>query len=94
MSRFFTNIRNSLPRTYWRRSPTRASSTSATLSQNDISEPRRRYEPGGYHPVTAGAVYNQRYRAVRKLGWGLYSVVWLVEDIQFVFDLLVPWTAL
>lgn len=95
MSRFLTTIRNNLPRRS-RSSPitlNRASSTlSAIFPRNHSPEPSHRYEPGGYHPVTAGEVYNQRYKAIRKLGWGLYSVVWLVQDIQFVFDLVVSWT--
>ncbi len=88
MSKFLTSIRNSLSRRC-RSSPPRASSTlAATSPRNNNSEPHHRYEPGGYHPVSVGEIYNQRYRTVRKLGWGLYSVVWLVEDTQFVFDLL------
>lgn len=53
------------------------------------SAPHHRYKPGGYHPVLAGEVYNQRYRVLRKLGWDLYSTVWLVQDTQFVSDLVV-----
>ncbi len=38
------------------------------------------YEPGGFHPVHLGGVYDSRYRVVHKLGFGGYSTVWLVRD--------------
>ncbi len=38
------------------------------------------YEPGGFHPVHLGDVYDSRYRVVHKLGFGGYSTVWLVRD--------------
>lgn len=91
MSRLLTNMMNTILRRSTS-SPTRASSTlSITVLRKNSPEPHHRYEPGGYHPVIAGEIYNQRYRAIRKLGWGLYSVVWLVQDIQFVFALAVSW---
>ena len=34
--------------------------------------------------TTAGEVYNQRYKVMRKLGLGIYSTVWLVQNSQFV----------
>ena len=40
------------------------------------------YHPGGYHPVQLSDVINNRYRVVRKLGWGQFSTVWLVFDTQ------------
>jgi len=40
------------------------------------------YHPGGYHPVQLGDVINNRYRVVRKSGWGQFSTVWLVLDTQ------------
>ncbi|WQF87738.1 Putative protein kinase [Colletotrichum destructivum] len=37
-----------------------------------------RYCPGGYHPVRIGGVFdNGKYRIVSKLGYGVYSTVWL-----------------
>jgi serine/threonine-protein kinase SRPK3 len=69
---------------------THASSTlSVNIHRQNNSAPQHRYKPGGYHPVRAGEVYNQRYQVIRKLGWGLYSTVWFVHDIQFVFDLVI-----
>ncbi|PPQ83807.1 hypothetical protein CVT26_004519, partial [Gymnopilus dilepis] len=47
-------------------------------------EPLEEYRKGGYHPVAIGDVLGSptsrsRYRVVRKLGWGVYSTVWLVR---------------
>ncbi|KAF9568521.1 kinase-like protein [Agrocybe pediades] len=39
------------------------------------------YNAGGYLPVKVGDVFNNnRYRVIRKLGWGHFSTVWLVKD--------------
>ncbi|KAK7195398.1 serine/threonine-protein kinase [Novymonas esmeraldas] len=46
------------------------------------NEPSREYRKGGYHHVVVGEIYNDRYRIVRKLGWGYFSTVWLVWDYQ------------
>ncbi|TFK30402.1 kinase-like protein [Coprinopsis marcescibilis] len=41
------------------------------------------YNAGGYLPVKVGDSFKQgRYRVVRKLGWGHFSTVWLVNDSQ------------
>ncbi|CCW61497.1 unnamed protein product [Phytomonas sp. EM1] len=40
------------------------------------------YRRGGYHPVVVGDIYHNRYRIVKKLGWGYFSTVWLVWDYQ------------
>ena len=38
---------------------------------------------GGYHPVRPGEKYkNGRYTVLHKLGWGHFSTVWLVHDVQ------------
>lgn len=38
---------------------------------------------GGYHPVRIGEKYKEgRYVVLRKLGWGHFSTVWLVQDTQ------------
>jgi len=43
------------------------------------------YTKGGYHPVKLGDSFNDdRYRIVRKLGWGHFSTVWLARDILYV----------
>ncbi|KAJ5929206.1 kinase-like protein [Penicillium verhagenii] len=42
-----------------------------------------RYRPGGYHPLKIGDDLNDgRYRLVDKLGYGGYSTIWLVRDLQ------------
>eukprot|EP00049_Salpingoeca_infusionum_P000267 m.38617 g.38617 ORF g.38617 m.38617 type:complete len:555 (-) comp10210_c0_seq2:398-2062(-) len=61
----------------------RASSASAAIRLDDSSddeEDEADYRRGGYHPVTLGEVYKQRYRILKKLGWGHFSTVWLVKD--------------
>jgi serine/threonine-protein kinase SRPK3 len=40
------------------------------------------YRPGGFHPVHIGDVFGNRYKVLRKLGYGLYSTVWLVRDMK------------
>ncbi|KAF5707131.1 CMGC SRPK kinase [Fusarium globosum] len=40
------------------------------------------YHPGGYHPVHLGDVIQERYRIIRKVGWGQYSTVWLAVDMR------------
>ncbi|RDA82776.1 hypothetical protein CP532_0407 [Ophiocordyceps camponoti-leonardi (nom. inval.)] len=42
-----------------------------------------RYCPGGYHPVRIGDVFDDgKYKVVRKLGYGVYSTVWLAHDLE------------
>jgi hypothetical protein len=41
-------------------------------------EPLSDYDMNGYHRVSTGDVLASRYRIVRKVGWGVYSTVWLV----------------
>ncbi|KAG8706790.1 serine/threonine protein kinase, CMGC group [Ceratobasidium sp. 394] len=38
------------------------------------------YQPGGYLRVRIADRFVQRYRVVRKLGWGHFSTVWLAHD--------------
>ncbi|KAH8244711.1 hypothetical protein KR038_000396, partial [Drosophila bunnanda] len=38
------------------------------------------YKLGGYHPVSVGDVFKDRYYAIHKLGWGHFSVVWMCFD--------------
>ncbi|KAL3479974.1 hypothetical protein BJX99DRAFT_255133 [Aspergillus californicus] len=39
------------------------------------------YDARHYFPVESGSVFNQRYEALAKLGWGSCSTVWLVRDL-------------
>ena len=38
------------------------------------------YQRKYYYPVKIGQVFNDRYRAIAKLGYGAYSTVWLAWD--------------
>lgn len=40
------------------------------------------YRPGGYHDVSPGDLYNNRYYVIRKLGWGHFSTVWFSWDLR------------
>ncbi|PWY93951.1 CMGC protein kinase [Aspergillus sclerotioniger CBS 115572] len=40
------------------------------------------YDPRSYFPVEPGYVFNQRFEALSKLGWGSGSTVWLVRDLH------------
>lgn len=47
----------------------------------DKEEGAKEYGPGGYKPLAIGDVLRKgRYIVVRKLGWGHFSTVWLVQD--------------
>lgn len=49
------------------------------FSEESIS----RYCHGGYHPVRIGDVFdNGKYRIVSKLGYGVYSTVWLACHLE------------
>jgi serine/threonine protein kinase len=63
------------------RSFTSTSGTGEYIPVDDV-EKLERYRPGGYHPITIGALLNDRYRIVHKLGFGTYSTVWLARDQQ------------
>jgi hypothetical protein len=39
-------------------------------SDDDEQEDPKDYCKGGYHPITIGSTFNQRYHVIRKLGWG------------------------
>lgn len=46
-------------------------------------ENKSRYVPGGYHPVRIGDTFaSGQYRVLRKLGYGVYSTVWLAHDTK------------
>ncbi|KAI9068928.1 kinase-like protein [Trametes sanguinea] len=52
-----------------------------TLVQNPYPEEDFSINGPGYYPVRLGQVFHSgRYCVVRKLGWGLYSNVWLARD--------------
>ena len=41
------------------------------------------YVEGGYHHVSVGDIFNDTYVIVRKLGFGVYSTVWLANDRKY-----------
>lgn len=46
-------------------------------------ENMNRYRSGGFHPVTIGDTFKGgKYEVIRKLGFGVYSTVWLCRDNQ------------
>ncbi len=51
-------------------------------SSEDDCEDAKDYRKGGYHPVNIGDVYRGRYKVLRKLGYGHFSTVWLVLDME------------
>jgi serine/threonine-protein kinase SRPK3 len=55
---------------------------SPDTSSQDIEEGRDVYRPGGFHPVYIGDVYHDKYKVLNKIGYGVYSTVWLARDLQ------------
>ncbi|EMD36090.1 hypothetical protein CERSUDRAFT_156845 [Gelatoporia subvermispora B] len=69
------------------RASQRSSSTEAAKKPwawIDNEESLDDYGPSGYYPVAIGAVLGSQYRVVGKLGWGIYSTVWLVQQQRYV----------
>ncbi|KAK4163967.1 Serine/threonine-protein kinase [Cladorrhinum sp. PSN259] len=59
------------------------SSTQPAQTHAFSEEALSRYCTGGYHPVRIGDVFNGgKYRVLRKLGYGVYSTVWLACDLK------------
>lgn len=56
-------------------------SDSDGLYENDATvESPSEYKKGGYHPVSIGEKYNEKYIIEKKLGFGYFSTVWLASD--------------
>lgn len=51
-------------------------------SDHDEQEDPKDYCKGGYHHVSIGDFYNDRYKVLRKVGWGHFSTVWLSWDTK------------
>ncbi|KAG8415453.1 hypothetical protein J3458_009300 [Metarhizium acridum] len=53
--------------------------SSSTIAEESIA----RYCKGGYHPVRIGDQFNNnKYKVVSKMGYGVYSTVWLAFDLE------------
>lgn len=52
------------------------------VTSEDEEEGKAAYRPGGFHPVYIGDIFNDRYEVLNKIGYGGYSTVWLVKDLQ------------
>ncbi|PNP51065.1 hypothetical protein THARTR1_08293 [Trichoderma harzianum] len=53
-------------------------------TSEDMEEGKAAYRPGGFHPVYIGDIFNDRYKILNKIGYGVYSTVWLVKDLQAI----------
>lgn len=51
-------------------------------ASEDVEEGRAAYRLGGFHSVYIGDVFNDRSKVLNKIGYGRYSTVWLVKDLQ------------
>ena len=67
-------------------SPSSTSQPAGSIQSSNVLdvEVQNEYRLGGFHPVELGDVLGARYRVVRKLGYGQYSTVWLVEDNGYI----------
>lgn len=45
------------------------------------------YRAERYYPVRIGDVFRSKYRIVAKLGFGMYSTVWLCRDLEYVLQI-------
>ncbi|KAE8356786.1 kinase-like domain-containing protein [Aspergillus coremiiformis] len=50
------------------------------MASQHFAEGLHSYHPNGFHLVHLGDIFHCRYKVLRKLGYGRYSTVWLVED--------------
>jgi hypothetical protein len=67
------------------------SSPSTTSTPYRIIEELNLCTPGGFHRVSLSDTFNSgRYAVLRKLGYGLYSTVWLARDAEYVEASLCP----
>lgn len=54
----------------------------AIVDDDSDQEPAEDYRVGGYHPVRPTETYGERFKVLGKLGWGVYSTVWLADDLK------------
>lgn len=82
MLRLLSSVRGAVSRQIPRGPTTGVRPLSFVVDRKYAREPSQAYKPGGFHPINVGEVYNERYEVVRQLGWGVYSTVWLVQDVK------------
>ncbi|KAM5341966.1 hypothetical protein ACJ41O_014997 [Fusarium nematophilum] len=56
------------------------------IACGDIEEGIAAYQPGGFHPVYIGDLFDDRFKVLSKIGYGVYSTVWLVRDLRASSD--------
>ena len=56
------------------------SSCSYSSSYEGSQENFNDYKPGGYAPISIGELLNNRYKIIKKIGFGVFSVVYLTYD--------------
>lgn len=52
------------------------------IENRESQEDEAEYEAGGYMPINIGDVLRNRYKVLRKLGWGHFSTVWLCKNLS------------
>ncbi|KAJ7484747.1 kinase-like protein [Mycena latifolia] len=78
MLRLLTSARNALLR---RPVPASRSMSNILVTRAAASLPPN-LDQAEFHPVAKGELFSSRYEALRTLGRGVYSTVWLVRDIR------------
>lgn len=43
------------------------------------------YNPEKFYPVRLGQIFEDRYQIVGKVGYGVFSTVWLARDFKYVY---------
>ncbi|KAL7907395.1 kinase-like domain-containing protein [Trichoderma velutinum] len=66
--------------------PEEGTAPQPNATSEDIEEGKAAYRPGGFHPVYIGDIFNGRYKVLNKIGYGRYSTVWMVRDLQAIGD--------
>lgn len=56
--------------------------TQPEAAPEEVEEGRAAYRPGGLHPVYIGDIFDDKFKVLSKIGYGRYSTVWLVRDLQ------------
>ena len=82
MRKLFLALRGILPRCACFPSASASTTPSVVVSRKVEQVPSDLCGPGGYLLINTGDVFNERYKTVQQIGWGTYSMVWIVQDLQ------------